>query len=147
MKAIVLAGGYATRMWPITRDRPKMLLPLGDGTVIGQILEQLEADGRVDDVYVSVNRRFAGDFERFLATSEFDRPRVSVEETTSEFEKLGVVGALRQLIKREEIDDDLLIVAGDNLMGFSMSAFIDAFALSLDDYVDRVVEHQRLRHR
>jgi glucose-1-phosphate thymidylyltransferase len=127
MKAIVLAGGYATRMWPITRHRPKMLLPLGDSTVIGQILEQLETDDRIDDVYVSVNRRFAGDFERFLATSPFERPRVSVEETKSEFEKLGVAGALRQLIEREGIDDDLLIVAGDNLMGFSMSDFLDTF--------------------
>ncbi|MFC4437773.1 MULTISPECIES: sugar phosphate nucleotidyltransferase [Natrialbaceae] len=127
MKAIVLAGGYATRMWPITRHRPKMLLPLGERTVIGQILAQLEADERIDDIYVSVNRRFAEDFVQFLAASGFERPRVSVEETTSEYEKLGVIGALSQLVERERIDDDLLVVAGDNLMGFTMSEFVDAF--------------------
>ena len=127
MHAIVLAGGYATRMWPITKDRPKMLLPLGEQTVIGQTIEQLEADDRIDEIFVSVNRRFADDFERFIAASEFSRPRVSVEETVSEYEKLGVVGALNQLVEREGIDEDLLIVAGDNLVSFAMSDFVDAF--------------------
>lgn len=127
MKAIVLAGGYATRMWPITKERPKMLLPLGERTVIGETIEQLEADERIDEIFVSVNRRFAADFERFLDGSGFSRPRISVEETASEYEKLGVVGALTQLIERERIDDDLLVVAGDNLVSFQMSDFIDAF--------------------
>jgi glucose-1-phosphate thymidylyltransferase len=127
MKAIILAGGYATRMWPITKDRPKMLLPLGEHTVIGHLFEELEADDRIDDVYVSTNRRFASEFERFIATSEFSRPQLSVEETASEGEKLGVVGALAQLVDREGIDDDLLVVAGDNLVSFAMSEFIDTF--------------------
>ena len=127
MKAIVLAGGYATRMWPITKDRPKMLLPLGERTVIGHLFEELEADERIDDVYVSTNRRFASEFERFIVTNEFSRPQLSVEETASEGEKLGVVGALAQLVDREGIDDDLLVVAGDNLVSFTMSDFIDTF--------------------
>lgn len=127
MHAIVLAGGYATRMWPITKDRPKMLLPLGERTVIGQTISQLEADDRIDEIYLSVNRRFVSEFELFIANSDFSRPRVSVEESTSEFEKLGVVGALSQLVEREGIDDDVLIIAGDNLVSFDMSDFIDAF--------------------
>lgn len=127
MKAIVLAGGYATRMWPITMNRPKMLLPLGKQTVISRIFAELEADDRIDDIYVSTNKRFASEFEQFITTSEFTRPRVSIEDTASEHEKLGVVGALAQLIDREGIDDDLLVIAGDNLMGFAMSDFIDTF--------------------
>jgi glucose-1-phosphate thymidylyltransferase len=127
MKAIVLAGGYATRMWPITMNRPKMLLPLGDRTVIGHLFEELEADDRIDEIYVSTNRQFASEFERFIAMSEFSRPRLSVEDTASESEKLGVVGALAQLVDREGIDDDLLVVAGDNLVSFAMSDFIDTF--------------------
>lgn len=127
MKAIVLAGGYATRMWPITMNRPKMLLPLGERTVIGRLFEELEADDRIDDIYVSTNRQFASEFERFIVTSKFTRPQLSVEETASEQEKLGVVGALAQLVDREGIDDDLLVVAGDNLVSFAMSEFIDEF--------------------
>ncbi|OYR61646.1 sugar phosphate nucleotidyltransferase, partial [Halorubrum ezzemoulense] len=58
MKAVVLAGGYATRLWPITEHRPKMFLPVGENTVIDEIFEDLEADDRVDEGFVSTNERF-----------------------------------------------------------------------------------------
>ncbi|PGF15385.1 glucose-1-phosphate thymidylyltransferase [Natrinema sp. CBA1119] len=127
MKAVVLAGGYATRMWPITKHRPKMFLPIGESTVIDRIFAELEADDRIDEVYVSTNERFAPDFEAHLADSEFDKPRLSVEETTEEDDKFGVVGALAQLIDRENVDDDLLVIAGDNLISFAVSDFLDYF--------------------
>ena len=127
MDAIVLAGGYATRLWPITKDRPKMLLPIGETTVIGTILDALEHDSRIDDVYVSTNQKFAPDFEAYLSESGFEKPHLSVEETTAEVEKLGVVGALAQLIDREGLDDDVVIVGGDNLISFDIGEFLDAF--------------------
>ncbi|WP_049926153.1 sugar phosphate nucleotidyltransferase [Halopiger goleimassiliensis] len=127
MKAVVLAGGYATRLWPITKYRPKMFLPIGDSTVIDRIFAELEADDRIEEVYVSTNERFAADFEAHLADSEFEKPRLSVEETTDEDEKFGVVGALAQLIEREGIDDDLLVIAGDNLISFDVADFVDYF--------------------
>jgi glucose-1-phosphate thymidylyltransferase len=127
MKAVVLAGGYATRLWPITRHRPKMLLPVGEGTVIDRVLGELEADDRIDEVFLSTNERFAGDFREHVAGS-YDKPRLSVEETTEEDEKFGVVGALAQLVEREGIaGEDLLVVAGDNLMGFDLADFLDFF--------------------
>jgi len=127
MKAVVLAGGYATRLWPVTKHRPKMLLPIGETTVIDRIFGALEADDRIEDVYVSTNERFASEFETHIAESGFEKPTLSVEETASEDEKFGVVGALRQLVDREGIDDDLLVVAGDNLIGFDLPEFIDFF--------------------
>ena len=128
MEAIVLAGGYATRLWPITRHRPKMLLPVGERTVIDRILAELEADSRIDDVYVSTNERFAESFEDHLADSTFEKPQLSVEETIEEDEKLGVVGALAQLVDREGIaDEDLLVIAGDNLISFDVADFLDSF--------------------
>ncbi|WP_339104102.1 NDP-sugar synthase [Haloterrigena salinisoli] len=127
MKAVVLAGGYATRMWPITKHRPKMFLPIGDSTVIDRIFAELEADERIDEVFVSTNERFAPDFEAHLADSEFDKPRLSVEDTTEEDDKFGVVGALAQLIDRENVDDDLLVIAGDNLISFDVADFVDYF--------------------
>ena len=130
MKAVVLAGGYATRLWPITKNRPKMLLPIGETTVIDRIFSALEVDDRIEDVYVSTNERFASEFEAHLEAGEFEKPVLSVEETEAEDEKFGVVGALRQLVDREGIDDDLLVVAGDNLMGFDLSEFIDFFETS-----------------
>ncbi|ELZ13129.1 nucleotidyl transferase [Haloterrigena salina JCM 13891] len=127
MKAVVLAGGYATRMWPITKHRPKMFLPIGDSTVIDRIFAELEADDRIDEVFVSTNERFAPDFEAHLADSEFEKPRLSVEDTTEEDDKFGVVGALAQLIDRENVDDDLLVIAGDNLISFDVAEFVDYF--------------------
>jgi glucose-1-phosphate thymidylyltransferase len=127
MKAVVLAGGYATRLWPVTKERPKMLLPIGETTVIDRIFRALEEDDRIEEVYVSTNARFEEEFESHLAESDFEKPTLSVEETTEEAEKFGVVGALGQLVEREGIDDDLVVVAGDNLIGFDLSAFIDFF--------------------
>jgi len=127
MEAVVLAGGYATRLWPVTKQRPKMLLPVGGTTVIDRIFEQLEADDRIDTVYVSTNERFADDFRAHLAASPFELPQLSVEETTEEAEKFGVIGALAQLFEREGIDDDTLVVAGDNLLSFELADFLDFF--------------------
>ena len=128
MKAVVLAGGYATRLWPVTRHRPKMFLPVGETTVIDRILEALEADDRVDEVFVSTNERFADDFEAHLADAGLEKAVLSVEDTTDEDEKFGVIGALAQLVDREGIaGEDLLVVAGDNLISFDLADFLDAF--------------------
>ena len=128
MKAVVLAGGYATRLWPVTRHRPKMFLPVGETTVIDRILEALEADDRIEEVFVSTNERFADDFEAHLADADFEKPVLSVEDTTGEDEKFGVIGALAQLVDREGIaGEDLLVVAGDNLISFDLADFLDAF--------------------
>jgi len=126
MDAIVLAGGYATRLWPITKHRPKMLLPIGERTVIGTVFEKLERDERIRDVYVSTNEKFAGEFESFLSDSPYEKPQLSIEETTAEAEKFGVVGALGQLVEREGLTDDTLVIAGDNLICFDVSEFLDA---------------------
>ena len=128
MKAIVLAGGYATRMWPITRHRPKMLLPVGESTVIDGIVDELEGDERISEIFISTNEAFAGEFETHFAERGTDKITMSVEDTSDEDEKFGVVGALAQLVDREGLgDEDLLVIAGDNLFGFDISEFIDHF--------------------
>ena len=127
MKAIVLAGGYATRLWPITKNRPKMFLPVGENTVIDETFADLEVDDRIEEVYVSTNERFEADFRDYLADAPYEKPILSVEDTENESEKFGVIGALAQLIRREGIDDDLLVVAGDNLISFDLAEFLDFY--------------------
>ncbi|WP_123538519.1 sugar phosphate nucleotidyltransferase [Halosimplex salinum] len=127
MDAIVLAGGFATRLWPVTRDRPKMFLPIGETTVIDDIFRDLESDARIEDVYVSTNAEFADDFRRHISESPFEKPTVSVEGAEAEAEKFGVVGALAELVEREGLDDDTLVIAGDNLISFSLPEFVDSF--------------------
>ena len=104
-----------------------MFLPVGENTVIDEIFEDFEADDRVDEVFVSTNERFADAFEDYLADSQFEKPTLSVEETVEEDEKFGVVGALEQLVDREDVDDDLIVVAGDNMISFDLADFADFF--------------------
>ncbi len=104
-----------------------MFLPVGDNTVIDEIFEDLEADDRVDEVFVSTNERFAETFDEYIADSQFEKPTLSVEETVEEDEKFGVVGALEQLVDREDVDDDLVVVAGDNMISFDLGDFTDFF--------------------
>lgn len=126
MDAVVLAGGYATRLWPITRHRAKPLLPVADGCLVDHVLEPLEREGRVEDVYVSTNQRFAEDFQCYLA-DRGSSAEVVVEPTTSEDEKLGTVGALAELVDTEGLDEDTLVIAGDNLFSFDVPEFVDFF--------------------
>jgi glucose-1-phosphate thymidylyltransferase len=127
MEAVVLAGGYATRLWPVTRHRAKPLLPLAGEPIVDRILRPLEDEPRVETVYVSTNERFADDFRDHLDERGYEKTRLVVEPTREEDEKLGTVGALAELIDSEEIDDDLLVVAGDNLFSFEVSEFVDYF--------------------
>lgn len=125
--AVILAGGYGTRMWPITSSAPKMLFPLGSSTVLDRLLAALDECDRVGHVYLSTNRRFAEVFEKHLAATDADTVSVSVEDSTTEAEKLGAVGALAALVDREGLEDDTVVVAGDNVFGFDFTQFVDRF--------------------
>lgn len=122
MKAIILAGGHATRLWPITKDRAKPLLPLGEKPIIEYILDDLEDE--VDESIISTNEKFAEDFEDYI--DDYDRnARVVVENQGSEDEKPGTIGAIINLIGEEDLDDDLVIIGGDNYYSFDASEFLE----------------------
>ena len=128
MKAIILAGGYAKRMWPLTRDRPKPLLPVGGLPMIEHVMEKLLAIAQIDTIYITTNKRFEGVFNEWLQGKDYPRDvRLVVEETTSEEEKLGSIGAMKHIIEKEGIDDDVLCMGGDNLLEDGLLGFVDFF--------------------
>lgn len=122
MKAVVLAGGHATRLWPITKDRAKPLLPLGEQPIIDYIVEELE---ELDEIIISTNEKFAEDFKKYAEQFNRENVRVVVESQGSEEEKPGTIGAIIKLLNKEDIDDDLLVVGGDNYFGFDFSEMIE----------------------
>lgn len=123
MKTIILAGGYATRFYPITLNRPKPLLPVAGRPIIDYILA---GNAFPDPPIVSTNRRFAEQFARWRTGSDKDVQLV-IEETTDEEGKLGTVGALSFLINRLNIDDDILVVGGDNIFDFPLEALLSSY--------------------
>ncbi len=126
MQAVVLAGGFARRLWPLTHDRPKPLLSVAGRPIIEHILEKLGDIEEIDKVYISVNQRFEPQFRQWLAGAKFGKElEIVAEPTTCEEDKLGAVGALGFLLRKKGISEDIIVVAGDNLFDFDMKKFID----------------------
>ncbi len=123
MRGIILAGGYARRLWPITLDRPKPLLPVAGRPILDYIVDRYPLP---DPPILSVNRRFADQFSAWAEARGLTVELV-VEETRAEEEKLGSVGAIAYLVESLGLDDDLLVIGGDNLLLFDLSAFVQAF--------------------
>ena len=120
MKFVVLAAGYATRLYPLTLDRPKALLEVAGRPMLDHVLEALAPVGS-DRVYVVTNSKFASHFREW---SE-GRAEITVVDdgTTDDDTKLGAIGDLGLVIEREQIDDDLIVVAGDNLFTETLEDF------------------------
>lgn len=131
MKAIILAGGFAKRLWPLTKNYPKPLLKVREKAIIEHILEKVSAVDGVDKIYISANQTFEPHFREELSHHlERDGIDLIIEPSTKEEDKLGAIGAINYLIKNEKIEDDLMIVAGDNLFGFDINDFVDLFRVN-----------------
>lgn len=129
MKAIILAAGYATRLYPLTLDRPKALLSVGGRSMLDRLLEQLDGVAGLDEVYVVTNSKFDGAFREWAAGRSGMRVRIVDDGTLDEESRLGAIGDLDVTIRQTELDDDVIVLAGDNLFSESIAPF-PAFALA-----------------
>jgi glucose-1-phosphate thymidylyltransferase len=119
MKALLLGAGYATRLYPLTRERPKPLLPIGGVAILERICEKIFPVPGVDRIYVVTNHRFAGHYYRWLTGFQ--------ESPKTPDDRLGAIGDIEFVVKHAGVEDDLLVVAGDNLFEFPLKSFT-AFA-------------------
>jgi glucose-1-phosphate thymidylyltransferase len=121
VKAIVLAAGYATRLYPLTLDRPKPLLEVGGRPILERLLAQLADVEPLEHVYVVTNAKFARQFADFAEAWEAPRPGLTVsvvdDGTTTDDNKLGAIGDMQLVVEREGVDDDLIVAAGDSIFG------------------------------
>ena len=124
MKAIILAGGYATRLRPLTDDLSKCLLPVGGRPMLDWILDRVEQVEEIDEVHVVTNHRFARDFEHWAMF----KPGVTVHDdgTTSNEDRLGAIGDVAFTLEQAGIaDDDVIVIAGDNLFDYDLQDYVD----------------------
>ncbi|NLO36610.1 MAG: nucleotidyltransferase family protein [Clostridiaceae bacterium] len=125
MKAIILAAGYATRLYPLTLNCAKPLLPVGSRPMIDYLIDQAVTLPDLDEIYVVSNHRFAGQFEQWAEPRRLTLPahmhlHVIDDQTTHEDDRLGAIGDIQYVIRHDDIDDDLLVMAGDNLFTWAL---------------------------
>jgi glucose-1-phosphate thymidylyltransferase len=127
MKIIILAAGYATRLYPLTLTRPKPLLPVAGKPMIDYVLDNLAPIGGIDRVYIVTNAKFAEQFQKWSEDYHAHKAKLDFtvinDRSTDDTNKLGAIGDLHLVITREKIDDDIIVVAGDNLFSDKLDAF------------------------
>lgn len=126
MKCLILAAGYATRLYPLTENFPKPLLKVGDKAILDWLLEDIDRSGAVDGYVVISNHKFAEHFQTWAAGHAL--PITVLDDGTQSNEtRLGAVRDVQFAIERLRLSDDLLVIAGDNLLDFSLAGFISYF--------------------
>lgn len=121
MKCLILAAGYATRLYPLTKNFPKPLLEVQGKTILDWLIDDIEKSNLVDEYVVISNHKFAHHFEKWAESNE---KIIVVDDGTSSNEtRLGAVKDIQFAIEKLGIDDDMLVIAGDNLLDFSLTTF------------------------
>ncbi len=126
MKNIVIAAGYATRLGELTKNFPKPLLKIGESTILGRMLDDIDGIPEIDEHIIITNHKFAPIFEEWKAAQNYTKPVTIVDDGTETNEtRLGAVCDLLYAMEKLQIDDDMLVVAADNLLFFSFQEFVD----------------------
>jgi glucose-1-phosphate thymidylyltransferase len=128
MKCILLAAGYATRLYPLTKDMPKSLLKVGNKTILEHILEKIKDVSCIDEIILVSNHLFYNKFKNFLNFYNYNK-NISVvnDGTISNENRLGAIYDLYFALNNQNINDDILVLASDNLFDFSLKEFVDYF--------------------
>lgn len=126
MKNIVIAAGYATRLGELTKNFPKPLLKIGENTILGRMLNDIDKIPEIDEHIIITNHKFAGIFEEWASGQKYTKPVTIVDDGTETNDtRLGAVCDLLFAMDKLKIDDDMLVVAADNILFFSFQEFVD----------------------
>ncbi len=126
MKVILLCAGYATRLYPLTENQPKPLLPLADRPILEYILDRLKPVEGIEEVIAVTNNKFSTHFEKWAKNLSYPWPVTSVnDQTTTNDDRLGAIGDLHYVLSQRNIGaEDILVIAGDNLFDFDLEVFM-----------------------
>lgn len=123
MKCLILAAGYATRLYPLTENFPKPLLEVQGKTILDWLIDDIEEANLIDEYVVISNHKFAHHFEKWAAGKE--KITVVDDGTSSNETRLGAVKDIQFAIEKLNLDDEMLVIAGDNLLDFSLVRFMN----------------------
>jgi glucose-1-phosphate thymidylyltransferase len=128
MKAIILAAGYATRLWPLTKNTPKPLLDIKGKPIIEYIINHILEIPEINEIIVVTNEKFSLTFEQWADGFKCKIPITIINDmTTSNDDRLGAVGDMHYAIKEKKIDEEILVIAGDNLFEYKLSGFYNYY--------------------
>lgn len=128
MKTIVIAAGYATRLYPLTKNFPKPLLEIGGSTILGRMLDDIDKIPEIGGHIIVTNHKFANIFEDWKNKTHYAKPVTIIDDGTETNEtRLGAVKDLLLALDSCNVDDDILVVAADNILDFSFKGFVDFF--------------------
>lgn len=145
MKVIIPVAGYATRLHPITLDKPKALLDVQGKPIIEHIIKKIEEIENVDHIYIITNNKFFKDFDNWLKNFSCSIPmKLLNDNTTSNEDRKGQIGDIHEVIEKENIDDELLVVSGDNLFNFSLK-HIHGFCKEKNVFVNGLYDAKSLK--
>ena len=123
MKCLILAAGYATRLYPLTENFPKPLLTVGEKTILDWLVDDIDTAGLVDEYVVISNHKYAHHFDAWAKTKT-QRITVVDDGTDTNETRLGAVKDIQYAIDSLGLDDDMLVIAGDNVLDFSLTRFV-----------------------
>ena len=123
MKCLILAAGYATRLYPLTENFPKPLLCVGDKTILDWLVDDIDTAGLVDEYIVISNHKYAHHFDEWASTKT-QKITVVDDGTSTNETRLGAVKDIQFAIEKLLLDDDMLVIAGDNVLDFSLTRFV-----------------------
>lgn len=128
MKGLVLAAGYATRLYPLTKNQPKPLLKVAGKSILDYIVEKMEKVEAIDEIIIVTNDKFTSHFEEWAKQSDYEKPLTVINDgTTTNDNRLGAIGDIQFVIEQLNLEDDLMILAGDNLFDFELTDFAEYF--------------------
>ena len=141
MKNIVIAAGYATRLGELTKNFPKPLLKIGENTILGRMLDDIDTIPQIDEHIIITNHKFAPIFEEWAAKQTYTKPITIIDDGTETNDtRLGAVCDLLYAIDQLQINDDMLVVAADNLLFFSFQEFVD---FAMDKQTSCIMCHEQ----
>ena len=129
MKLIILAAGYATRLYPLTLNQPKPLLPVASKPMLEHVLDNISTIREIDHAYVVTNAKFVTHFEKWA--EGYRRPNLNFgftivdDQSTDDSNKLGAIGDMHLVLTQHKINEDVIVVGGDNLFSHDLGGFGD----------------------